>query len=288
MFTDQNTLEQQQYFQPTPTSPSGDSGEIRTLFLSGLPEDVREREIHNLFRFIPGYEGCKMTIMNQKTVSFASFRTREFASNAIQQVNGIQFDNDIDIPLRAEFARSNSKVKRLVSDGAGVQQQEKRRRVGTPYIQPTFGGHSYHSYSGQPYDNYSSYGYNEPYSHSTMHHMNIPLSQHTQQHHSHTRNLPCTTLFVTGLDPSVSQSELISIFSGGPGFQRFLLGKDSIHCFLDYIDLNSAANALASLNGYQIGACRIKTDYAKKKMGETRNLNYNRDVNHMDSQNEHQ
>jgi RNA recognition motif-containing protein len=269
MFTpDQNASEQQQqqqYFQQ-PTSPTSQNDEIRTVFLSGLPEDVKEREIHNLFRFVPGYEGCKMTVMNQRPVSFASFQTREFAASAIQQLNGIAFDPDTDQTLRVEFARANSKVKRIISD-AGVQQQEKRRRVGTPYAQPSYGYNQ--AYSGA-YDHYSTYGYTEPYAHSSMHHMNTTPSQHQ---HPHSRLTPCTTLFVTGLDPTISQNELISIFSGGAGFQRFLLGKDGQHCFLDYSDLNSSSNALTSLNGYLVGSYRIKVDYAKKKMGETRNVN---------------
>jgi RNA recognition motif-containing protein len=281
MFTpDQNQnaseQQQQQYFQPT--SPSGQNDEIRTVFLSGLPEDVKEREIHNLFRFVPGYEGCKMTIMNQRPVSFASFQTREFAASAIQQLNGITFDPNVEQTLRVEFARANSKVKRIITD-AGAQQQEKRRRVGSPYTQPTYGYNT--GYTGTSYDHYSTYGYNEPYSHSaSLHQMNIPLSQH--QHPQHSRLTPCTTLFVTGLDPTIGQNELISIFSGGAGFQRFLLGKDGQHCFLDYSDLNSSANALTSLNGYQVGAYRIKVDYAKKKMGETRNVN-NREGNQTES-----
>lgn len=30
--------------------------EVRTLFLTGLPEDVKERELNNVLRFLPAYE----------------------------------------------------------------------------------------------------------------------------------------------------------------------------------------------------------------------------------------
>lgn len=33
---------------------------IRTLFVSGLPDDVKAREIHNLFRRRPGFESCQL------------------------------------------------------------------------------------------------------------------------------------------------------------------------------------------------------------------------------------
>jgi len=256
----------EQYFQQQQSSVSPntvqDTGEIRTVFVSGLPEDVKEREIHNLFRLVPGYEGCKMAMMNQRHISFVSFLTREAAANAIQQLNGIKFDPDIDFTLRLEFARANSKVKRLVNDSGN--QQEKRRRV-QPFHQN--GGFGYGQYGG--YSDGYSYGYNDPYSHVPMHNM-IPSHNQLAVHTPFSRLTPCTTLFVTGIDPTVTQNDLLSIFSTGPGFSRFRIGKDGTHCFLDYTDLNSSAMALNALNNYQLGSCRLRVDYAKKKMGETR------------------
>ncbi|KMZ61513.1 hypothetical protein ZOSMA_51G00020 [Zostera marina] len=32
--------------------------EMRTLFIAGLPGDVKHREIYNLFRTFPGYQSC--------------------------------------------------------------------------------------------------------------------------------------------------------------------------------------------------------------------------------------
>lgn len=42
-------------FLPTHVS-IGARDEVRTLFVAGLPEDVKPREIYNLFREFPGYE----------------------------------------------------------------------------------------------------------------------------------------------------------------------------------------------------------------------------------------
>ncbi|RWW88296.1 hypothetical protein BHE74_00002837 [Ensete ventricosum] len=33
---------------------------IKTLFVSGLPDDVKPREIHNLFRRRPGFDSCQL------------------------------------------------------------------------------------------------------------------------------------------------------------------------------------------------------------------------------------
>lgn len=39
--------------------PQQDNG-INTLFVSGLPDDVQAREIHNLFRRKPGFDFCQL------------------------------------------------------------------------------------------------------------------------------------------------------------------------------------------------------------------------------------
>lgn len=33
---------------------------MRTVFISGFPADVRDRELHNMLRYLPGYEACQM------------------------------------------------------------------------------------------------------------------------------------------------------------------------------------------------------------------------------------
>lgn len=41
-------------------SPQPSTNEVRTLFVAGLPEDVKPREIYNLFREFPGYESSHL------------------------------------------------------------------------------------------------------------------------------------------------------------------------------------------------------------------------------------
>lgn len=47
------------YAAPVVFSPSS-HGEVRTLFIAGLPEDVKAREIYHLFREFPGYESSHL------------------------------------------------------------------------------------------------------------------------------------------------------------------------------------------------------------------------------------
>jgi hypothetical protein len=66
-------------------SPSGEMEEIRTLCIVGLPEDVQERELRNLFRFYPAYRGC---ILSEKkgrfggNLAFALFESQAAAIEA--------------------------------------------------------------------------------------------------------------------------------------------------------------------------------------------------------------
>lgn len=34
--------------------------QIRTVFITGFPTDMKERELHNLCRFLPGYEASQV------------------------------------------------------------------------------------------------------------------------------------------------------------------------------------------------------------------------------------
>lgn len=45
---------------PASVGTSDRNGGINTLFVSGLPDDVKAREIHNLFRRRAGFESCQL------------------------------------------------------------------------------------------------------------------------------------------------------------------------------------------------------------------------------------
>lgn len=47
--------------------------EVKTLFLSGLPDDIKEREIYNLFRTYKGYESCQLKYSGRGYQVSASF-----------------------------------------------------------------------------------------------------------------------------------------------------------------------------------------------------------------------
>ncbi|XP_031270308.1 U1 small nuclear ribonucleoprotein A-like [Pistacia vera] len=64
--------------QPAPFAPYaahfpsyGSYDAVRTLFVAGLPEDVKAREIYNLFREFPGYESSHLRNQAQASQPFA-------------------------------------------------------------------------------------------------------------------------------------------------------------------------------------------------------------------------
>ncbi|TQD86399.1 hypothetical protein C1H46_028050 [Malus baccata] len=134
--------------QPQPQDYS-DRSAINTLFVSGLPDDVKAREIHNLFRRRPGFDSCqlKYTGRGNQVVAFATFFNHQSAMAALHSLNmlvlnvkvsslkedciydsmpfndmtnGVKFDPQTGSLLHIELARSNSRRKRKPGSGAYV------------------------------------------------------------------------------------------------------------------------------------------------------------------------
>ncbi|XP_078532623.1 RNA-binding protein with multiple splicing isoform X2 [Lissotriton helveticus] len=93
--------------------------EVRTLFVSGLPLDIKPRELYLLFRPFKGYEGSLIKLTSKQPVGFVSFDSRSEAEAAKNALNGIRFDPEIPQTLRLEFAKANTKM-------------AKNKLVGTP------------------------------------------------------------------------------------------------------------------------------------------------------------
>ncbi|XP_067304036.1 RNA-binding protein with multiple splicing [Pseudorasbora parva] len=84
--------------------------EVRTLFVSGLPLDIKPRELYLLFRPFQGYEGSLIRFTSKQPVGFVSFDSRSEAEAAKIALNGVRFDPDIPQTLRLEFAKANTKM----------------------------------------------------------------------------------------------------------------------------------------------------------------------------------
>ncbi|XP_030873767.1 RNA-binding protein with multiple splicing isoform X1 [Leptonychotes weddellii] len=103
----------------TPNEANLQEEEVRTLFVSGLPLDIKPRELYLLFRPFKGYEGSLIKLTSKQPVGFVSFDSRSEAEAAKNALNGIRFDPEIPQTLRLEFAKANTKM-------------AKNKLVGTP------------------------------------------------------------------------------------------------------------------------------------------------------------
>ncbi|XP_036620553.1 RNA-binding protein with multiple splicing isoform X2 [Trichosurus vulpecula] len=105
--------------EPSPSDSGLPEEEVRTLFVSGLPLDIKPRELYLLFRPFKGYEGSLIKLTSKQPVGFVSFDSRSEAEAAKNALNGIRFDPEIPQTLRLEFAKANTKM-------------AKNKLVGTP------------------------------------------------------------------------------------------------------------------------------------------------------------
>ncbi|XP_062845913.1 RNA-binding protein with multiple splicing 2b [Trichomycterus rosablanca] len=105
--------------------------EVRTLFVSGLPVDIKPRELYLLFRPFKGYEGSLIKLTSKQPVGFVTFDNRSGAEAAKNALNGVRFDPENPQTLRLEFARANTKM-------------SKSKLMGTPNptnVHPALGAH---------------------------------------------------------------------------------------------------------------------------------------------------
>eukprot|EP00878_Enallax_costatus_P012860 GHUV01013428.1.p1 GENE.GHUV01013428.1~~GHUV01013428.1.p1 ORF type:complete len:205 (+),score=45.62 GHUV01013428.1:76-690(+) len=160
------------------------SEDLRTVFITGFPNDVKERELNNLLRFIPGYEASQMNWRNGQAQGFALFINGGAARAACDQIAGLCFDDGVH--LRAEMAHKNMYIKDAPEAGA------KRMRTTGGYT----GGGGGSSYSGGAGSRAPTGVY-------------APVSNTKD-------NPPCNTLFIGNLSDNVDEGELQGLFSTQP------------------------------------------------------------------------
>eukprot|EP00742_Colponemidia_sp_Colp-10_P006573 GILJ01007044.1.p1 GENE.GILJ01007044.1~~GILJ01007044.1.p1 ORF type:complete len:305 (+),score=42.23 GILJ01007044.1:40-915(+) len=263
--------------------------EVRTLFISGFPADVKEREIYNLFRPSGGFESATIKPAGAMAVAFASFATQAQAAGAKEAVNGIIFDPAANIPLRVDFARSNTKAKRGRTGGQEESSEKRMRAYVEPGVQNVMlPPHMYplnglasglNDATSLPHvmnptrvapnvwnQSYTPAAYLDPYRSVSMPPARVPVSARRPL-------LPCSTLFVANLSAYTTEEELSQLFVGCNGFKKLQLNRPPSGtpvAFVEFHDVSYSSAALSSLNGYALptaGEGGLRIQYAKSKMG---------------------
>jgi hypothetical protein len=231
--------------------------QIRTVFISGFPPDVRERELAGLLRFLPGYQAGQMNFKHDKggqpqPQGFALFGTPSQALEAAARLNGCMFDPDGPYVLRCEMARKNMYM--------GMQDGEAHVRRGSRGMGA--------EYPLGPNGQYLGQG---PY----------PTLKHPHGGRgsggggSSDENPPCNTLFVGNLGDSVTEVDLHQALGEIPGFRQLKLVRSgrNFTCFVEFADIALASAARGRLHGSTIPGCGrggIRVQFSKNPFGKKR------------------
>ncbi|XP_030499956.2 RNA-binding protein L isoform X3 [Cannabis sativa] len=267
------------YAPPPLLSSAATHDEVRTLFVAGLPGDVKPREIYNLFRDFPGYESSHLRNPSQTSqpFAFAVFLDQNSAIGAMQALNGMVFDLEKGSTLYIDLAKSNSRPKRSRADDERFGSDKRAR--GSPFPRgatdlagvgsmhmPGMGNSAYNiGYSSAPSQgNLDSRAVND---------LGLPHSHNSSASHSSRSSPPCPTLFVANLGPSCTEQELVHVFSRFPGFLKVKMQGTygAPVAFVDFEDTACSTEALNHLQGtvlYSSPAGEgMRLEFAKSRMG---------------------
>ncbi|EPS65567.1 hypothetical protein M569_09212 [Genlisea aurea] len=250
---------------------------INTLFISGLPDDVKAREIHNLFRRRPGFASCqlKYTGRGNQVVAFATFSDHRSAMASLHALNGVKFDPQTGSTLHVELARSNSRRNPKRAGGPYVVID---KRVKSSDAKDRVGGFS--DEEGSDENRFSVSGDTDSeggasnkrcmlYIHSRMPLWDCKLTMLLLMLQA--RDGACSTLFIANLGPNCTDEELRDLLSQCRGFNSLKLRSSGGMpvAFADFERVEHATMAMDALQGISISSSDrggMHIEYARSKM----------------------
>ncbi|XP_057967770.1 uncharacterized protein LOC131157548 [Malania oleifera] len=272
-----------------PNRPTTD--EVRTIFITGLPEDVKERELQNLLRWLPGYEASQVNFKGEHPMGFALFSGAQFAIAAKDALQDMVFDAESKSVLRTEMAKKNLFVKRGIVADSSPYDQSKRMRTGGDYTHagysspspfhpppaPVWGPHGYMAPAPPPYGSYG--GYPVPPVPMAAPPVPVPAPSSYVPVQNTKDNPPCNTLFIGNLGESINEEELKGLFSAQPGYKQMKVLRQERHtvCFIEFEDVHSATNVHHSLQGAVIpssGSVGMRIQYSKNPFGKRKDASH--------------
>ncbi|XP_018474720.1 uncharacterized protein LOC108846009 isoform X2 [Raphanus sativus] len=255
-----------------PTTQSS-TGDVRTLFVAGLPQDVKPREIYNLFREFPGYETSHLrTSDGAKPFAFAVFSDLQSALAVMHALNGMVFDLEKHSTLHIDLAKSNPKSKRSRTDDG----RESLKRTKSWSNTPESGFGSFHT-PGMSTSSHNTIGYSPPQSKGVA---NVAGRAMTTRKSNNAAE-PCPTLFIANLGPNCTEPELVQVFSRCRGFLKLKIQGTygTSVAFVDFQDVSCSSEALHALQGTVLYSSlsgeglRLHTRYARSRMGMRKKIN---------------
>ncbi|XP_071733499.1 uncharacterized protein [Rutidosis leptorrhynchoides] len=243
-----------------------DPNAIKTLFVSGLPNDIKAREIHNLFRRRAGFDYCqlKYTGRANQVVAFATFVNHPSAMAALHALNGVKFDPQTGCTLHIELARSNSRRKHKPGADAYIV-IDKRSAATKDDQESSDDGDSVSEEASEPDRHTSTKSDDE----TAVDPDNNGVANIVQT--ENTVDGACSTLFIANLGPNCTEVELKPVLSKYPGFNTLKVrnrGGMPV-AFADYEEVEQATEVMNSLQGSTLPSSDrggMHIEYARSKM----------------------
>lgn len=265
-------------FSTIPTVPATSSrdpkGGISTLFVSGLPDDVKAREIHNLFRRRPGFEFCqlKYTGRGNQVVAFATFVNHQSAMAALHSLNGVKFDPQTGSSLHIELARSNSRRKNKPGSGPYIVIDKRTKSSNDAHETSSDDGDSDDPSRPNNPDSGSKDDLVVDKSSEVAADADKTVAPETEQVEKTVDGTQaCSTLFIANLGPLCTEDELKQALSEYPGFNSLKLrarGGMPV-AFADFEGVEQASEAMNALQGSLLSSSDrggMHIEYARSKM----------------------
>jgi len=242
-----------------------------TLFLKGLPEDIKDREVRNLFRFCQGFVGCKVSAIDKDKVAWVLFSDESYAAATKAALHNTKYDwIDPDSPkMTISFARTNLGLSRDWS-----MREEKSPKLNVPPMRPAYAGYGY-GYAMDPYG-YASFA-PQPHaaprmlsgSESHKKRRSVRVLPGTQEQNVGT---PSNTLFISNMHSYVQDEELHQIAQSLEGYSQISIGRKGARafCFIEMRDQQAATEGIKTIQGLMLATAPnedgtgIKVQYSKK------------------------
>ncbi|KAK9670357.1 hypothetical protein RND81_13G196200 [Saponaria officinalis] len=267
----------------TPLPPSPDH-ELRTLFIAGLPANVKNREIYHLFREFPGFvtTNLRPPSGNSQAFAFAVFADQQSAVAAMHALNGMVFDLEEGSTLYIDLAKSNSRSKRQRTENErGGSAKKHKAQSALPRGNAESGLGSLHIHGMDNSHSHYMVDYPSAQSHLSFDSRGIFDASAAQSSNGLSSTVPqekspCPTIFVANLGPTCSEKELRHIFSRCRGFLKlkFQRSYGNPVAFVDFKDTACSAEALIELQGTILHSSPpgdgMRLEYAKSRMGKRR------------------
>ncbi|KAK3129108.1 hypothetical protein QOZ80_6BG0471650 [Eleusine coracana subsp. coracana] len=279
-------------YAPPPLHPDPQRQGVLTLFIAGLPDDVKPREIHNLFSHRPGFDHCLLeyTGRGNQAVAFVSFFTHQAALSAMAALNGTVFDPETGDRLHIELAKSTSRRPRGGGDVYHVIDKRANKTGGSDDHENVSDEGDHEVWEEE--EDVGDGGSDEPLGteNEISSNKNELSADHSGQPTNKKQNCqspsksgpdkssgdipPCSTLFIANLGHACTEEELKEILSKQPGFHLLKMRRHGGMpvAFADFTDIESSTAALKNLQGTVLSSSDsegLLVEYARSKMRKT-------------------